>query len=172
MHIILGTAASLTFQTTGTSPDALSGWALLSQTTNDSIGIFAIFRQSVGSQPQEAVIPAVNQFSDHFVLPFDNTGPYIAGIALANPTNLPVIIPANIRNEAGLIIDRRQFSLGAYSHAAFALPITWGTTAGLRGAIEFLTSGFGVGALGLRFNGGAFTSLSVLQNYNWAVSER
>ena len=89
------------------------------------------------------------------------------GIAIANPTLNGVVIPVNIRNEQGQIIDSRQISLGAYSHTSFPLPSVWTSTAGIRGAIEFVTSGFGVGALGLRFNGAAFTSLSVLENFAW-----
>ena len=167
IHIRLDTAASYTFETTGRSADLSSGWALLSQTNNDSVGIFAIFRQSIpGRQVQEAVVPSVNQFSDHFVLPFDNTV-YSTGIAIANPTLNTVVIPANIRNELGQIIDTRQLSLGPYSHTAFAMPDRWSSTVGRRGVIEFLTSGFGVGALGLRFNGSAFTSLNVLENLAW-----
>jgi hypothetical protein len=167
MTISLDTAASFTFQSTGRNPGLTSGWALLSQSNSDSVGIFAIFRQfNPGGQPQEAVVPSVNQFASHFVLPFDNTI-YITGIALANPTTNFVDIPVNIRNEAGQIIDTRHFSLGPYGHAAFALPTMWPSTNGIRGAIEFLTSGFGVGALGLRFNGSAFTSLNVLENFAW-----
>jgi len=169
MHISLDTAASITFQTTGLNRDLTSGWALLSQPNSDSVGMFAIFRQfNPGGQPQEAVVPSVNQFASHFVLPFDNTF-FITGIALANPTTSPVVIPVNIRDETGQIIDTRQFSLGPYGHTAFALPGTWSSTRGIRGAIEFLTSGFGVGALGLRFNGSAFTSLNVLENIAWAT---
>lgn len=167
VHVFLNTAASYTFETTGRNFDLTSGWALLSQTNNDSVGIFAIFRQAVpGRQVQEAVVPAVNQFSGHFVLPFDNTV-YSTGIALANPTTKPVVIPITIRNEQGQVIDTRQLSLGAYSHTAFAMPDRWSSTVGRRGVIEFVTSGFGVGALGLRFNGSAFTSLNVLENLAW-----
>jgi hypothetical protein len=167
MHIALNTAGSFTFETTGRSANLSSGWALLSQTNNDSVGMFAIFRQNVlGRQSQEAVVPSVNQFESHFVLPFDNTQ-YITGIALANPTLNTVSIPVNIRNEQGQIIDTRQLSLGPYSHTAFSLPDFWSSTGGRRGTIEFLTSGFGVGALGLRFNGAAFTSLNVLENLAW-----
>ena len=167
LHIQLNTAASYTFETTGRSADLSSGWALLSQSNSDSVGIFAIFRQSIpGRQVQEAVVPSVNQFSGHFVLPFDNTQ-YSTGIAIANPTLKSVVIPANIRNELGQIIDTRQLSLDAYSHTAFAMPDRWSSTVGRRGVIEFLTSGFGVGALGLRFNGSAFTSLNVLENLAW-----
>lgn len=167
LHIILNTAGSYTFETSGRNADLSSGWALLSQSNNDSVGIFAIFRQTIpGRQVQEAVVPSVNQFSGHFVLPFDNTQ-YSTGIALANPTLNTVVIPANIRNEQGQIIDSRQLTLGPYSHTAFAMPDRWSSTVGRRGIIEFLTSGFGVGALGLRFNGSAFTSLNVLENLAW-----
>jgi hypothetical protein len=167
MTISLNTAASFTFQSTGRNANLTSGWALLSQSNSDSVGMFAIFRQlNFGGQPQEAVVPSVNQFASHFVLPFDNTA-YVTGIALANPTTSSVDIPVNIRNEAGQIIDSRRFSLPSYGHAAFALPDMWSSTRGIRGAIEFLTSGFGVGALGLRFNGSAFTSLNVLENFAW-----
>jgi len=167
MQISLSTAGSFTFQTAGIANGLAQGWALLSQSNSDSIGMFAIFRQSVpGRQAQEAVVPTVNQFESHFVLPFDNTQ-FVTGIALANPTVNAVIIPANIRNELGQIIDTRQLSLGPYGHIAFTLPDTWPSTIGRRGIIEFLTTGFGVGALGLRFNGAAFTSLSVLENFAW-----
>jgi hypothetical protein len=90
-------------------------------------------------------------------------------MAIANPTTDAVVIPVNIRNQAGQIIDQRTVRLGSYGHTAFTLADTWGSTAGRRGAIEFLTSGFGVGALGLRFNGAAFTSFHVLENPNWSV---
>ena len=167
MHVSLVTAGSLTFETTGTSSALASGWALLSQPNNDSVGIFAVFRQSVvGRQAQEAVVPSVNQFENHFVLPYDNTQ-FVTGIALANPTLNTVVIPLNIRNELGQIIDTHQLTLGPYSHTALSLPASWPASAGQRGIIEFVTSGFGVGALGLRFNGAAFTSLSVLQNFAW-----
>jgi hypothetical protein len=171
IQITLGTAASLTFRTTGTSPTLSQGWALLSQPagTNNSIGSFAIFRQTVpGGQPQEAVVPTVNQFQGHFVLPFDDTQS-VTGIAIANPTLNNVIIPANVRSENGTIIDVEQLSLGPFHHTAFVLPSIWSSTAGQRGIIEFLASGFGVGALGLRFTGTAFTSLNVLSNFAWVV---
>jgi hypothetical protein len=66
----------------------------------------------------------------HFVLPFDNSGQFVTGVALANPTLNAVVIPASIRNEPGQIIDTRTFSLGPYGHAAFVLPGTWPSTIG------------------------------------------
>ncbi len=170
LNISLETAGSIEFETLGVAPNLTQGWALLSQTTNDSVGGMAIFRQSIfGRADQEAVVPIVNQFDNHFVLLFDNTN-FTTAIALVNPTTDNVVIPVNIRNQAGQIIDQRTIRLGPYNHTAFTLPDTWASTAGRRGAIEFLTSGFGVGALGLRFNGSAFTSFHVLENYNWSVA--
>src|SRR5437016_10456655 len=141
MHGSLDTAASLTFQTTGPNSELTSGWALLSQPNSDSVGMFAIFRQFIpGGQAQEAVVPSVNQFASHFVLPFDNTF-YITGIALSNPTTSSVTIPVTIRNEAGRIVDQRRFSLGPYGHGAFSLPDMCPASDRIRGTIEFLTSG-------------------------------
>src|ERR1700674_1270940 len=167
VNVTLDTAGSTEFETTGFADFLSQGWALLSQTTTDTIGGMAVFRQRVsGRQDQEAVVPIVTQFDSHFVLLFDNTA-FTTGIAIANPTLNFVDIPVNIRNQSGQIIDQRIVSLGPYSHTAFSLPDTWFSTAGRRGAIEFQTSGFGVAALGLRFNGFAFTSFNVLENINW-----
>ncbi len=168
MDITLDTAGSYEFETSGNSPNLAQGWALISQTTNDSVGGMAVFRQRFpGFQAQEAVVPVVSQFDSHFVLLFDNTNAYVTGIAIANPTNNSVVIPVNIRNQSGQIIDQRTISLGPYGHTAFVLTDFWSSTAGRQGAIEFLTSGFGVGALGLRANGAALTSFNVLENLNW-----
>lgn len=168
VDVQLETAGSVTFQTTGTSSAQSSGWALLSQSNSDSVGSFAIFRHSPpGLQPQEATVPTVNQYDNHFLLPFDNTGTLFTGIALANPTIRSVQIPVNIRNEQGRIIDTELIPLGPYSHVAFLLGDVWRSTDGIRGTAEFLTTGFGVGALGLRFNGSAFTTLNVLSNIDW-----
>jgi hypothetical protein len=168
VNVTLNTAGSTEFETTGFNSDSLQqGWALLSQTTSDTIGGMAVFRQHVFGRPdQEAVVPIVSQFDSHFVLLFDNTT-FITGIAIANPSLNSVVIPVTIRDQSGQIIDQRTIRLGSYGHIAFSLPDTWFSTDGIRGAIEFQTSGFGVAALGLRFNGSAFTSFNVLENINW-----
>jgi hypothetical protein len=169
VHVTLNPFGTLSFQTTGTSSVLTPGWALLSQANNDSVGITGVFRLNLpGQQSQEAVVPAVNQFEQHFLLPFDDTV-YIMGLAIANPTTNSVSVVATIRNEDGQTVDVRQLSLAPYNHAAFVLPSTWSSTRGMRGTIEFVTSGYGVGALGLRFDGIAFTSVSVLENFNWIV---
>ena len=172
VSVSLDTAGSTEFETTGFSndfPDTLEqGWALLSQTTDDTIGGMAIFRQRVFGRPdQEATVPVVSQFDSHFVLMFDNTAGFTTGLAVANPTLDSVSIPVTIRDQSGNVIDNQFIRLGPYSHTAFNLPDFWSSTAGTRGAIEFQTSGFGVAALGLRAGAAAFTSFNVLENINW-----
>lgn len=170
IDIVLGSAQSATFATSGDAQFLAQGWATIKKdNSSDSIGGLAVFRQRIPGKPDfEAVVPVVSQFDSHFVLLFDDTASFITGMAIANPSNSAVVIPINIRNEQGEIIDRRTASLGAFQHTAFAIPDRWPTTIGLRGSIEFLTSGFGVGVLGLRFDpGGAFTSFHVLSNINW-----
>jgi len=172
VSVTLDTAGSTEFETTGfsdTFPDSLQqGWALLSQTTSDTIGGMAIFRQRVfGKADQEATVPIVSQFDSHFVLLFDNTAGFTTGLAVANPTTDSVSIPVTIRDQSGNVIDSQFIRLGSYSHTAFNLPDLWFSTLGRRGAIEFQTSGFGVAALGLRAGAAAFTSFNVLENINW-----
>lgn len=172
VSVTLDTAGSTEFETTGFSNNfsdtVQQGWALLSQTTNDTIGGMALFRQRVFGRPdQEATVPIVSQFDSHFVLLFDNTAGFVTGLAVANPTTDSVAIPVTIRDQSGNVIDNQFIRLGSYSHTAFNLPDFWPSTAGARGAIEFQTSGFGVAALGLRAGAAAFTSFNVLENINW-----
>jgi len=172
VDIVLGSAQSATFETAGDSRFLSQGWATIKKdNSSDVVGGFAIFRQRIaGRSDSEAVVPIVSQFDSHFVLLFDNTAGYVTGIAIANPTSSSVVVPITIRNESGQIIDRRTESLGPFQHRAFAVADRWPTTEGLRGSMEFVTSGFGVGVLGLRFNpAGSFTSFHVLSNINWLI---
>src|SRR5580692_4992103 len=59
--ILLTPAESLTLETAGTASSLTSGWGWVEQqSTQDNIGMFAIFRQHVpGGQDQEATIPIV-----------------------------------------------------------------------------------------------------------------
>ena len=167
VSISLDTAGSIVFQTAGFGARSQQGWALLSQSTSVTVGGMAVSRHHVsGRHEPEAVVPIVSQFDSHFVLLFDNTA-YATGVVIAKPTLTYVDIPVNIRNRAGQIIDQRIISLGPYGHVAYSLADTWASTARKRSAIEFPSTGYGVAALGLRYNGSAFTSFNVLENLNW-----
>jgi hypothetical protein len=172
LMITLPVAGSIEADTAGMNSVLSQGWAyLLQQRPNDSIGGFAIFREHVpGAPDQEAGVPIVNQFDNHFALIYDNTGPFLTGVAIANASPVTsALIPVNIRDSSGNIVESEVISLAPCGHMAFVLPAMWPSTAGQQGVVEFLVSGLGVGALGLRFNGPAFTSFPILSNYSWIV---
>ncbi len=173
VDMVLNPGGTAFFESPGTSTTLIQGWAsVLKDNSNDSIGGMAIFRQSIpGVEPSEAVVPIVSQFDGHFVLVFDNTGSFVTSMAIANPTLVNVVATATIKDEFGNVIDQQSLSLPSYNHQAFAIPSYWPSTAGRRGSIEFLTNGYGIAVLGLRFNPyGSFTSFNVLENFNWVVN--
>jgi hypothetical protein len=169
-RVNLGPFQTITLQTTGAGDTLRSGWAFLEQPGFNAIGMQAIFRQTVeGRQPQEAVVPSSNWFLRRFILPFDNTQPFITGVALANPNVDAVTVNAVIRSENGQVIETQTLTMPALGHTAFVLATAWPSTQQLRGSVEFqsLTSPRGVGGVGLRFNGSAFTSTNSFQKRTW-----
>lgn len=158
------------FESAGDDPVLAQGWALLvKDNSSDPIGGMAVFRQNLaGNQQAEAVVPVVSQFDGHFVLIFDNTNGYVTGMAIANPSSRSIVATADVLDELGNLIAQETLSLNSYSHQAFAISDEWPSTAGRRGSIEFQTSGFGIGVLGLRFSPfGSFTSFNILTNISW-----
>src|SRR5262249_22645044 len=109
LDFTLNAAGTIFFETTGTDPVLLQGWALLKKdNSSDSIGGMAVFQtQSFNSPESEAVVPFVSQFDDHFVLIFDNTNGFDTGMAIANPSNNSLVASATIFDEVGNVIDQR-----------------------------------------------------------------
>jgi hypothetical protein len=158
------------FETAGDDPVLSQGWALLvKDNSSDPIGGMAVFRQRRPGFPDaEAVVPVVSQFDGHFVLIFDNTSGFITGMAIANPSSKSIVANADVLDEFGNLIAQETLSLNSYSHQAFSVADQWPSTANRRGSIEFQTSGFGIGVLGLRFSPyGSFTSFNILTNFSW-----
>lgn len=158
------------FETAGDDPVLSQGWALLvKDNSSDPVGGMAVFRQRRAGFPDaEAVVPVVSQFDGHFVLIFDNTSGFVTGMAIANPSSRSIVATADVLDEAGNLIAQETLNLNSYSHQAFAIADQWPSTAGRRGSIEFQTSGFGIGVLGLRFSPyGSFTSFNILTNFSW-----
>ena len=117
LTVTLNPLGSITFASAGTSQPYVQGWAQVVRNATDSVAGFAIFRQTIpGSQPQEAVVPMVNQFSNHFVLFFDNTD-YTTAMAIANPSPNTVVVPVNVRGVEGGIVAQHTITIGPYQHA-------------------------------------------------------
>lgn len=139
-----------------------TGWVKLETTA--SVNSFAVFRQTIGSRVQEAVVPLEKSTGKASALVFDNSNGYITGIALANRDSSPSEVAVTVRDDRGLVLTSEKINLPARGQMSFTAPERWSFTTGRRGTIEFssaVTGGLGV--LGLRFHpGGAFTSIPAM----------
>jgi hypothetical protein len=122
---------------------------------------YGIFRQSVlGVPDQEAVVPLSGNTATTSTLLFDDTK-YVTGVAVVNLGPVNNTIMATARDNQGNIIGTGTLSLGPNAKTALVLRNIPGlaAVAGAVGSVD-LTAGIGnVAALGLRFNGTAFSSI-------------
>jgi len=163
---------SQTIETAALPADPLQqGWAEVAST--QQIAGTAIFRQTQTNQ--EAAVPLLSSGSTKLLIPFDVGGAMALGIGLANPNpSIDAQITLTMRTEQGTTIPMTitdvnnnfsptavsSFSLAKRSHRAIlAKPLN--STGEVRGVIE-LNSNVPIDALGIRFNGLAFTSIRAL----------
>jgi len=159
---------STVIQVTGVVPgESIQGWAKFDyNTTTKWISGHAIFRYGNGN---EAAVPFENDLAKDLFLPFDLTGGYGMGVAMASNDLVTMHVTALVFDE-----DGNEFKtisgivLTPYAHTAFDLASEWGLT-GFRGTILFRTAdqnispAIGLAVLGIRYNPqGFFTSVSAL----------
>jgi hypothetical protein len=98
------------------------------------------------------------------VLPFDTTGGYATGVALANVSTAAANITLLIRDDNGNLLQTTSLALAAQGHTSFDLVSRFGVTAQRRGTLEFQTPPGGqISVLGLRFpSGPAFSTIPAL----------
>jgi hypothetical protein len=126
---------------------------------------YGIFRESISGFPdQEAVVPLASSTSTSSTLTWDDTV-YATGVAIANPSTVPVTVAITIWSDSGSIIATSSMPLapGAKTVAYLrGIPGLSGVV-GNRGSAQFAVSSGSVAVLGLRFNGNAFTSIPTAQ---------
>jgi hypothetical protein len=155
--------AQLTIRTAGdNSQPAAEGWAQV-LAKGGGIGGSAIFAWTA-SQTQEAVAPLENRTPTAFVLPFDYTGAYATGVAVANLSNQAASIPVVLRDASGASLGTAAISLAPYGHTAFMLATAYPAVTGKTGSLELdVPAGGQISALGIRAApGGAITSVPVV----------
>jgi hypothetical protein len=155
--------AMLIVQTAGpTTQTVQTGWAQL--LNNGNVSAYAVFGQTIGGPAQEAVVPLETRTTGSFVIPFDTTGGYATGVALANVSTAAASVPVLIRDDNGSLLQSTTLGLAAQGHTSFDLVSRFGVTAQRRGTLEFQTPASGqVSVLGLRFPPGpAFSTIPAL----------
>jgi hypothetical protein len=157
--------AELVIQTAGTASQAtVDGWVQL-LANGGNIGGSAVFACTTSSGPQEAVVPIETRNPSAFVLPFDYTGGYATGVALANLSNQAVSVAVVLRDDTGASLGAAAaISLPAYAHSSFMLATSYPAVAGKFGTMELDTpTGGQISALGIRAApDGAITTVPVL----------
>lgn len=126
---------------------------------------YGVFRQTVPGVPdQEAVVPLANVSSTGSTLIYDDTA-YVTGVAIANPSALPVTVSVTVWNNFGTVIGTSSIFLAAGTKTEAALRNISGLSAvaGNRGTARFTVASGSVAVLGLRFDGTAFTSIPTVQ---------
>jgi hypothetical protein len=161
---MIGAGAELVIQTAGTaSQTTQDGWVQL--LANGDIGGSAVFAWTTATGTQEAVVPLETRNPSAFVLPFDCTGGYATGVALANASRQAVSVPVILRDDTGASLGTAAaISLPAYAHTQFMLAADYPAVSGRLGTLELDTPAGGqISALGIRAApDGAITTVPVL----------
>jgi hypothetical protein len=122
---------------------------------------YGVFRQSVSGLPdQEAVVPLSGSVATTSTLLFDETN-YITGVALVNLSSVSNTVTATAHDNQGNIIGTGTIPLTANAKTTAVLRSIPGlaAVAGAVGSVDFSVTTGNLAALGLRFNGSAFTSI-------------
>ena len=128
--------------------------------TSGNAGGFAIFTDTTSGQ--QATVPLEARNASWYRLAFDNTGSLATGVALANIAAASAAIPVTLQDDSGATLGTGTISLPAQGHTSFVLTDAYPATTGRRGTVQFGTpSGGQISVLGLRFNGGALTTIPV-----------
>jgi len=156
----MGPNSTFIISTDGQAGSATEGWADV--LSSGSVGGFAVFQftPQSGSSP-EGTAPLQTRFPSSMILPYDNTGGHVMGVALANLSGTSADITATIWDDTGSQLGSQTIAVVGSGHTSFVLPDLLPLTAGKRGILQFQnTSGGSLTVLGLRFSSfGTFTSV-------------
>jgi virginiamycin B lyase len=143
-------------------PSLATGWARV--LSSGPVGGFAIFRTSSANSPvSEGTVALQNQAVSTITIPYDNTGGFATGVALANLSTSSAILTATSWDDSGNRLGTQNITLAASGHTSFAVSTQFPETAGLGGVLVFQGSSVGIAGLGLRFSPfGTFTSVPTL----------
>jgi hypothetical protein len=148
-------------RTDGSGNALTEGWAKL--IGSGAIGGTAIFTaRSDGQPPSEAAVPLSPTGSTQFFMPFDNTSgalTFATGLALANPGLQDATVSVTFTSDSGQVIPvTGTLTVPANGHYAGVLSAVFPAIQGKRGVAHF-TSNVELFGLGIRYNGGAYTSM-------------
>jgi hypothetical protein len=143
-------------------PSLATGWAKV--LSSGPVGGFAIFRTSSSNSPvSEGTVPLQNQAVSAITIPYDNTGGFATGVALANLSASSANLTATSWDDNGNQLGTQNIEVAANGHTSFVVSSQFPETAGIGGVLVFQSSGGEIAGLGLRFSPfGTFTSVPTI----------
>jgi len=146
----------------GAQAQLATGWARV--LSSGPAGGFAIFRTSSANSPvSEGTVPLQSQAVSAITIPYDNTGGFATGVALANLSTSSATLTATSWDDSGNQLGTQNISMAASGHTSFVVSTQFPETAGAGGVLVFQSSGVAIAGLGLRFSPfGTFTSVPTL----------
>ena len=149
---VVNPGAVLELVATGPNSQSVqTGWAQV--LSNGAIDGFAAFRLTTATIDNQALAPLEKRNTSAYLLAFDNTAGFVAGVALANTSSQSGSIGISIRDDAGTPVFSSTIAMGAMAHTSFVLPTNYIFAAGKRGTIEFdPPAGMQLSTLGIQFN--------------------
>lgn len=125
---------------------------------------YGVFRQTVGGQSQEAVVPFATANANSSTIIWDDTS-YTTAVAIVNAGSTAATISINLTDSNGNAVGTSTLNLAAHHKTEAVLRTLPGLSgmAGLRGKAIFSATSGNVAVLGLRANGSAFTSIPATQ---------
>jgi hypothetical protein len=163
VNAVINPNATLLISTGDQIASTYVGWADVQ--SSGSVGGYAIFRSTPATgSPSEGTAPLQAQPPSTLTLPYDNTGGFAMGVALANLSTASANITATVWDDSGNQLGTQTITIGGSGHMAFVLTDQLKLTAGKRGIVRFQSAATGgIAGLGLRFSPfGTFTSVPAM----------
>jgi hypothetical protein len=125
-------------------------------------GVFDFAGPGVSSQ--EAVVPLSSASATSSTLVFDDTN-FLTAVALVNPSAVATSVNITLRGSGGATLGTSVVALGPKSKVAVILRTLPGLAGivGNQGTAEFTVSNGNLVVMGIRYNGGAYTSIPTTQ---------
>jgi hypothetical protein len=159
---IIGSSTALMVET-GQLNNIVTGWADV--LSSGPVSGFAIFRTKCPAcTASEGTVSLQGESQSTLIVPYDNTGGFITGVALANLSATQANITTTIWDEYGSRFGAATMTIPASGHTSFVAGSVLPATVANRGIIQFQnSSGGALDGLGLRFSPyGTFTSVPTI----------
>ena len=147
----LAVGATLVIETASVEPVQQTGWIQVQ--SSGTVAGYDNFRLATSSGFREVFLPLQAPKASSLLLPFDHTGGYGTGIAIADMSSLGGMVGVVIRDDSGTQIGTDTLHFQPQGHTQLDLATTYKATSGIRGTIEIEGTGSaGIGALGIRYS--------------------